>query len=621
MSAETRVMSEIAALGERAGSKPGLDGEMNNAVVPYAAAPVVRVAPGGCIDSFGFSQAASAWVIIGWMPRLPEDAQECDITLHFARAAIPGRCFRAPFERGDLPGSCEGVVLLCGRGGRNLGRLVYAELTLADQIVRLFATEQVEQLPDAQITARARSILGTGAKDAAHLAILKSLSRQGYAGRSTLHELGATVHMAIDEVIRCGDAGTLLIGWLVADQRAVRRVHLRSGPVGREIDLAGALRVRRDDVTEALARDHGLHEPEAGLVLFVPGPLELDENAHLEIETADLSLGYLSLPPARLRGVPAMRRVLETFSFRYDQLVRAYDEVVGPALAGINRERLHVGVGHEGFTFGRQPERPDCTVVVSLYGRIDFMEYQLALFSREPRNGAHEFLYVLDDPSLKTPLLALAETCLARFGLAFRVLVLDRNVGYAPANNEGLRHARGANVCFLNSDVFPGDDLWIDRLAARLAAEPTLGAIGPILLFEDGTVQHRGLSYERMPEFGNWMFPIHPGKGMRPPRRRGLERQQAITGACVMMRRETAVTCGGFDESFAIGDFEDSDLCLRVGSLGLHCAVDLDVRMYHLERQSQGDMGHSWRLNLTLFNAWTHQNRWREALDVVAGDF
>lgn len=590
--------------------------EEGGAVVSSAA----RLAPGGCIDSYGFSQAACGWVVIGWMSRLHDDRQEWEINLHFAHGVISGRCFRASFERGDLPGSCEGVVLLSSHGGRNLGRLVYIEIEAGDRLHRLFATEQVEQLPDAQIGARARSILGTGQKDAAHLAILKSLSRQGYAGRTTLHELGAPIHMTIDEVIGCGDAGTLLIGWAVIKAGALRRVRLRAATVEREIELSAALRVRREDVTEAVARDHGLHEPNAGIVLLVPDVSELDETAHLQIETADLSVGYLALPTARLRGVPAMRRILETFSLRYDEMVRAYNAIVGPAVAGINKERLSIGVKSERFRFGPEPERPGCSVIVPLYGRIDFMEYQLALFSREPRNRAHEFLYVLDDPALKTPLLALAETCLARFGLGFQVLVLDRNVGYAPASNEGLRHARGTNVCFLNSDVFPGEDRWIDRLSARLAADPSLGVVGPILLFEDGTVQHRGLTYERLPEFGNWLFPMHPGKGMRPPRRRGLERQQAITGACVMMRRETVEACGGFDESFAIGDFEDSDLCLRARALGFHCAVDLDVRLYHLERQSQSDMSHSWRFNLTLFNAWTHQNRWQNVLGLVSGE-
>ncbi len=593
----------------------GLKRAKSTARVAQTPPPARQATIEGCIDSYGFSQAAGAWIAIGWMQNLPGDPQECGVILHFARLALPGRCLRATFPRTDLSQDCEGVVILATGSQRNLGRLVYLELDSGGSLYRVVATDQVEQLPDASIAARALAIIAGGPRDAAHLSILKSLSRPTYPGRTTLHETGVPIYMAIDETIRCGDAGTAFIGWLAADDRVLRRVTLRAGAAEIVLDMTSAMRVRRPDVTEAMARDHGLHAPEPGFVLFVPGQFSLDDNPHLQIEAVDYSVGYMALPPPKLRGVAAMKRILETFSFRYDQMVRAYDGVVGPALAGLNRERLSSNVGDETFEFGAPHAAPVCSVIVPLYGRIDFMEYQLALFSREPLNSAHEFLYVLDDPNVKAPLLALAETCFARFGLPFRILALDRNVGYAPANNAGLRHARGQYVCFLNSDIFPGDDRWIDTLVGRLDADPTLGAVGPVLLFEDGTVQHRGLAYEPLPEYGNWLFPTHPGKGMRPPRRRGLETQPAITGACLMTRLATAQACRGFDERFAIGDFEDSDFCLRIAALGLRCAVDLDVHLYHLERQSQGDMTNAWRFNLTLFNAWTHQNRWRATLE------
>ena len=44
--------------------------------------------------------------------------------------------------------------------------------------------------------------------------------------------------------------------------------------------------------------------------------------------------------------------------------------------------------------------------------------------------------------------------------------------------------------------------------------------------------------------------------------------------------------------------------------MGLDSAVDLDVELYHLERKSQASSALSWRMNLTLYNAWVHQNRW-----------
>src|SRR4029079_13306203 len=113
--------------------------------------------------------------------------------------------------------------------------------------------------------------------------------------------------------------------------------------------------------------------------------------------------------------------------------------------------------------------------------------------------------------------------------------------------------------------------------------------------------------YERLPEFSNWHFPIHPGKGWRRAVESGLVECPAITAACLMMRTAVARDVGGFDDAYVIGDFEDSDLCLKLGSRGLACAVDRDVHLYHLERQSQGPSARRWRMNLTLYNAWGQQ--------------
>ena len=48
--------------------------------------------------------------------------------------------------------------------------------------------------------------------------------------------------------------------------------------------------------------------------------------------------------------------------------------------------------------FGQIAGEPRYSVIIPLYGRIDFMEYQLAFFSQDPEIGTVEFIYVLDDP-------------------------------------------------------------------------------------------------------------------------------------------------------------------------------------------------------------------------------
>jgi len=338
----------------------------------------------------------------------------------------------------------------------------------------------------------------------------------------------------------------------------------------------------------------------------------------LEVTRASGESMLRAIPEPTLHGFPAMRALLDRFELRYGALGRGFDDVIGPAIESLGAANRSAKVLQEVLDFGASTVAPEISVIVPLYGRIDLMEYQFALFSAYPAGVAHELIYVLDDPPKRTEMLELAESLHARYDIPFRLVLLSRNVGYAPANNIGLALASGRVICLMNSDVFPRDAGWLGRLARRLDATPELTAIGPMLLFEDGSVQHQGIMFEALPEFAGWLFPMHAGKGRRPGPETGLRHAPAITGACFMIARDTLRDLGGLDEAYAIGDFEDIDLCMRLAERGMSCAVDLDVAMYHLERQSQAGPVLRWRMNLTLANAWLHHRRWGAALAKAA---
>jgi GT2 family glycosyltransferase len=123
--------------------------------------------------------------------------------------------------------------------------------------------------------------------------------------------------------------------------------------------------------------------------------------------------------------------------------------------------------------------------------------------------------------------------------------------------------------------------------------------------------------FRRLAEFGGWHFCDHLDKGARPGGELVLQAHVSITGACMVMRRGLALEMGGFDETYILGDFEDSDLCLKLRQHGYRCVVDPEVRLYHLERSSQASSGLSWRMNLTLYNAWQHERRWGQTLSAA----
>jgi hypothetical protein len=408
------------------------------------------------------------------------------------------------------------------------------------------------------------------------------------------------IEISIESTILCSPDGLLLIGWLLAPPGALGGLRLLGGDVAVPLDPARFVPNLRADVLAKHA-DAGFEDPNCGFLAFVPGRFAAGERLLLEVRTADGTVDLRAVPVPALHGMPAIRAVLERFDLRYGALAVAMATVVGPAISRLGAAFTAQPVPREVIGHGTPPADPAVSLIVPLHGRLDFMEVQLALFCRDRAAWRHEIIYVLDDPPRRREAETLAASAYARFGLPFRLAL-----------------ARGRHVALVNSDVFPLEADGFDRLAARLDADASLGAVGPLLLFEDGTVQHQGMDFAPQAEFAGWHFPLHRRKGLLPPADDQLQLARAITAACLVMPRALLTELGGLDERFLIGDFEDADLCLKLSERGLTVAVDHGVRMYHLERQSQAGSEQRWRMNLTLYNAWAHERRWGATLAVEA---
>lgn len=576
-----------------------------------AAAPALTT--DGYVDFYGHAGAAGGWLFCGWSrERWPEPLRPGAVVALFERGRVIAEALSAWHDRPDLGRQGMGVLVFLRAPERPLGELLGLEVTpeAGAAPLRLPAVRPLVHLREPDLLGRARPVLvrSVGA-DRPRLAGL--LSRRPFTGADTLADLSSPVQLEVDETILSPPDGLVLLGWCADPAGAVAAIRIRRGGASSAPIAERWLRTRRPDVFEALGARLGLPDDRCGFVAYAPGCVGEIGPLHAEVELKNGEVGYKRLPLPVRSGTAAIRRVLGALELAPDQITGAFDRVLGPALAPINAARLARPREVREVAFGTPAVQPECSVIVPLYGRMDFLLYQLALFSEDPGFARHELIYVLDDPPRRRELLDLAHSAHRRFGLPFRVLLLDENLGFAPANNVGLAHARGAFTCYLNSDVMPEAPGWLDRMLAGLRNDATLGLLGALLLFEDGTVQHQGIAFERLPNLAGWPFPMHPGKG-RLPRRAvpPVQDAEAVTGACMVLRTDLARELGGFDEGFAIGDFEDSDLCLRIRARGLRLAVDHGARLYHLERQSQVTPDRMWRFNVTLLNAWTHTRRW-----------
>jgi len=174
---------------------------------------------------------------------------------------------------------------------------------------------------------------------------------------------------------------------------------------------------------------------------------------------------------------------------------------------------------------------------------------------------------------------------LAGFGV--RALRADEPFNYSRLNNRAVAGGSSDLLLFVNNDVV------LERGALRSLAEwaqvPAVGAVGAVLTYPDGRLQHAGL--ERDPhgpaDEVRWTL---PERGLDPPqlvraRRTGLV--DAVTGACLMTRRSVFDEVGGFDEVFYPNAFSDTDLCRRITAAGRVCLVTPSARGVHDESASR----------------------------------
>jgi hypothetical protein len=455
----------------------------------------------GYVDSYGYHVPSVGYFVCGWVSNewVAFAREPSEVTAQFEGGAACGATVLNFYDREDLRGRGLGFIVHLATPSRDLGRLHTLSLRAGDAVVLGRPAASIDMLsPD--ITASHFHGLIAGSDHGPGRDQLRDLiARVAHDGRDTVANLASRVFIDFDEVISCAPGGIVLIGWLLAQPGTIRALRLASASHAFPIDLERNIHwIDRADVIGSLGQEHGFIDPSCGFIAYVPLPGHDGTKLHLEIETASGEVGHKNLPVARLSGIAAIKRLLGEVDAQYKDIDSLYDHIFGPAIAALNARRLAAPPRVSRLVLGPVAATPRFSVIIPLYGRIDFMEMQMALFANLGLGDDVELIYVLDDPPKTRQTQMLAASLYERFKLPVTLLCLSANVGFAPANNIGLAAARGTYVCFINSDVLPTTGDWLPRLAAHLESDPALGVVGPVLLFEDGSVQHQGIFFKAL---------------------------------------------------------------------------------------------------------------------------
>jgi O-antigen biosynthesis protein len=167
-----------------------------------------------------------------------------------------------------------------------------------------------------------------------------------------------------------------------------------------------------------------------------------------------------------------------------------------------------------------------------------------------------------------------------------RIVSWTKPFNYAAVNNYGAAHARGEVLLFLNNDVEAITPDWLEGMVKH-ALRPEVGAVGAKLLYADDTIQHAGIVVGMGGVAGHVhrLFPRDADGYMH--RLRLTHNCAAVTGACLMTRRDVFERVGGFDEAFVLA-FNDVDLCLQIQAAGYRVLWTPEAELYHFESKTRG---------------------------------
>jgi glycosyltransferase involved in cell wall biosynthesis len=166
------------------------------------------------------------------------------------------------------------------------------------------------------------------------------------------------------------------------------------------------------------------------------------------------------------------------------------------------------------------------------------------------------------------------------------VLAYPHPFNYPALNNFAAEAAEGELVGLVNNDIEVISPDWLTEMVSW-AAQPEVGCVGAKLYYPDRSIQHGGviLGIGGVAGHGHKAFPGNEAGYFG--RLKVVQNISAVTGACLVVRKQLYFEVGGLDEALSIA-FNDVDFCLKVRDAGYRNVWTPYAELCHHESASRG---------------------------------
>jgi len=233
---------------------------------------------------------------------------------------------------------------------------------------------------------------------------------------------------------------------------------------------------------------------------------------------------------------------------------------------------------------GETPKPPSVSVVLPTKDRAELLEPCLDSVLRLSSHPCFEAL-VVDNGTRQAKALSILEQ--AAHDSRVRIIRRPGPFNYAAFNNQAAQAATGDVLVFLNNDTVVLSPDWLEQLC-ELAVDDRIGAVGCLLLYPNGLIQHAGVVVGLGQDAGHFEALQTPAAPSWLDRTRSLRETSGVTAACLAVQRSKFLAAGGFDEGNLPIEFNDIDLCLRLAERGWTTCYTPHVRLMHKESATRG---------------------------------
>jgi N-acetylglucosaminyl-diphospho-decaprenol L-rhamnosyltransferase len=223
----------------------------------------------------------------------------------------------------------------------------------------------------------------------------------------------------------------------------------------------------------------------------------------------------------------------------------------------------------------------DLSVVTVSYNTRELVRGCLASVLSTLRSGLRSEVIVVDNASSDGSV-----DMIRRDFAGVRVIPNAKNVGFAAGSNQGIRESSGRYVILLNPDTVATDGALL-KMVRLMEERSEVGAVGPSLLFPDGSFQHSAFAFPTLSMIFLDFFPLNHRllnsrvNGRYP--RAWYEKGQPFAidhplGAALMVRRSVVDEVGLLDEGFFMY-CEEIDWCMRIKRAGwtILCCPEAEI--------------------------------------------